>query len=469
MTASDTTPPLARKDAERRKERAALISIAVSAALTVAKGVAGFATGSLSLISDAANSLLDVAATTMTWLAVRTANKPADDQHQYGHGKFESLSALVQTAFLFLLSGVIAFEGVRRLSTGETAITVNAAAVGVLVAAIVLDAWRWWRLKTVARETNSEALEADALHFAADLVNSVFVLVALGAAVLGYPQADALIAIGVSVFIAVAGFRLARRTIDTLLDTAPKGMADRVRTIAEGVAGVVAVERVRVRPAGATVLGEIAVKVSRTLPLERVAAIKDKVQAALASELPDAEFTVTTTPVQLDDETILERVLLIAMRLRVPVHHITVQNLERRLSVSFDVEVDDRLSLGVAHEIASRVEAAIRDELGPQVEVESHIEPLVVPHLEGREADAETVARIALTLAGETAKVDGVTDVHNVRVRTTPAGYVVNYHCRVDPALDVATVHGMVDALDRHVRAAHPDISRVVGHAEPRR
>src|SRR5215211_3292918 len=113
---------------EHRKERAALWSIAASAGITVAKGVTGIATGSLALISDAAHSLLDVAATTMTWFAVRAANRPADEKHHYGHGKFESLAALVETAFLFLLSGAVAFEGVRRLLAGESSVVPSWAA-----------------------------------------------------------------------------------------------------------------------------------------------------------------------------------------------------------------------------------------------------------------------------------------------------------------------------------------------------
>jgi cation diffusion facilitator family transporter len=452
--------------AERRKERAAAWSIAASAAITFGKGAAGFATGSLALISDAAHSLLDVAATTMTWLALRAAHKPADEEHHYGHGKFESLAALVETAFLFVLAGAVAFEGLRRLWAREADVTFSWAAVGVLVLAIIVDGWRWWSLKRVARETASEALEADALHFSADLVNSVLVLVALGAAAAGYPQMDALVAVGVAVFIAIAGFRLAQRTLATLLDTAPKGLAEQVRSRAEAVSGVASVRRVRMRPAGGRAIGEVLVDVSRTLPLERVAAIKQRIAEAVAEDLPDAELTITADPVQLDDETIMERVMLTAARLRVPVHHITVQNLEGRMSVSFDVEVDGKLSLARAHEVADRVEYAIAEELGPQVEVESHIEPLAVGHLEGREADAAAVARIASTLAANT--VEGpIREVHNVRVRETPAGLVVNYHCRVDPNLNVAAVHELVDDLERRVRLEHGEILRVVGHAEP--
>ena len=238
------------RDNEKRKERAALWSIAASAAITVAKGTTGLATGSLALISDAAHSLLDVASTTITWLAVRAAHKPADEGHHYGHGKVESLAALIETAFLFLLSGAVAFEGFRRLSDGTSDVQPSWAAAAVLVGSILVDAWRWWSLKRVARETGSEALEADALHFSSDLVNSVLVLVALAAAAMGYPQADSLVAIGVSLFIAFAGFRLAQRTINTLLDAAPKGLAEQIRAKVESLPGVVSVERVRVRPAG---------------------------------------------------------------------------------------------------------------------------------------------------------------------------------------------------------------------------
>lgn len=451
----------------RRKERAALWSIAASAGITLAKGLAGFATGSLALISDAAHSLLDVASTTMTWLAVRAAHKPADEEHQYGHGKVESLAALVQTAFLFLLSGVVAYEGVRRLATGGAEVEPNAAAVAVLLAAIGVDAWRWWSLKRVARETGSEALDADALHFSADLVNSALVLAALGAAALGYPQVDSLVAVGVSLFIALAGFRLAKRTIDTLLDAAPKGLAEQIRAHAAAVPGVVSVERVRVRSAGGQVFGEVMAQVPRTLPLEKVAGIKARIIADVQREVARAEITVATEPVQLDDETVLERILLIAAKRRVPVHHIMVQEVAGRLSVSLDFEVDGRMSLGAAHALATKLEAAIRDEFGEEIEVDTHIEPLRVGALAGEDESREVAARIAGWLSDTAARIGSVQDIHSVRVRRTDAGLVVHYHCRFDPALTVAAMHDRVDELERRFRAEHPEVVRVIGHAEP--
>lgn len=452
-----------------RKEQAAAWSIAASAVITLGKGAAGLATGSLALISDALHSVVDVAATTLTYLAVRTANKPADDKHHYGHGKVESLAALFETALLFILSGAVAYEGVRRLIAGESDVSWSWAAIGVLLVSIVIDATRWFQLTKVARETKSEALAADALHFSSDLVNSVLVLGAFAAAAYGYPQADSLVAIGVALFIALAGFRLAKQTIDSLLDTAPAGVTEDIRARVAAVPGIASVESIKLRPAGPQLFVEIEIGVSRTLPLERVTAIKDAIEESIHAEHHDAVVTVTATPRALDDETILERVLLIAARRRVPVHHVTVQSLDGRISVSLDMEVDGRMSLGSAHIVASRLEAAIREELGADTEVETHIEPLVTANLEGRDVDAETVARVASSLAVHAKEVGTVVDVHSVRVRGTDHGLIVNYHCRVDPTLDVSAVHEKVDALEHLVRSDVPAITRIVSHTEPLR
>src|SRR5690348_12556588 len=116
------------------KQRVALTSIAASGGLTLAKGVVGLATGSLAILSEAAHSLLDLAATIMTYFAVRVSGRPADAEHHYGHGKVESVSALAETALLFLLSGVVIWEAGHRLFSGEThAVAATMWAFGVIV------------------------------------------------------------------------------------------------------------------------------------------------------------------------------------------------------------------------------------------------------------------------------------------------------------------------------------------------
>src|SRR5882757_4687653 len=220
------------------KERVALTSILASGGLTIAKGVVGVLTGSLAILSEAAHSLIDLGATIMTYFAVRISGRPADEQHHYGHGKVESITALAETALLFVLSGVVIWEAVARLTSGRgQVVEATFWAFAVIVGSIVVDFARSRALYRVAAETASEALEADALHFGSDLWSSVAVLIGLGAVALGYPWADSAAAAIVAVFICIAGWRLGRRTIDTLTDTAPAGAADRIKATTAQIPG----------------------------------------------------------------------------------------------------------------------------------------------------------------------------------------------------------------------------------------
>jgi cation diffusion facilitator family transporter len=450
------------------KERVALSSIVASGGLTLAKGMVGFLTGSLAILSEAAHSLIDFGATVMTYFAVRISGKPADEEHHYGHGKVESVSALAETALLFLLSLVVVWEAIKRLLDDQQHIVeATLAAFAVIILSIVVDFFRARLLYRVASETASEALEADALHFGSDMWSSIAVLIGLGGVALGLQWADSVAALVVALFVCLAGWRLGRRTINTLTDTAPAGSADTVRRVAAAVRGVVAVEGVRVRPAGDKLFVEVVVAVSRALPLDRVKALKEHVAQAIRAEMPRAEVGVDAAPRALDSETMHERVMVIARNQAIAVHHVTVHDIRGKLAVSLDVEVDRKLPLGQAHDIADHLEAALREELGPEVEIETHIEPLQAEAL-GREAPIERVKAVEIALAEIAAEGGMIRGVHNVRVRETDEGEIVNFHGLVDPALSVQAVHEKVDELERALRRRSPSIKRVIGHAEPR-
>src|ERR1700689_380894 len=214
------------------KERVALASIGASAALTIAKAAVGFATGSLAILSEAAHSLIDFAATLMTYFAIRVADKPADKEHHYGHGKMEGVSALAETALLFVLSGVVMWGAGQRLFGGHGhAVEATATAFGIIVISIVIDFFRDRVLGRVAAKPSSQALEADALHFSSDMWSSAAVLLGLVGVRFGYAWADSAAAMVVALFVCLAGWRLGRRTIDTLTDTAPEGVAERIGEI----------------------------------------------------------------------------------------------------------------------------------------------------------------------------------------------------------------------------------------------
>jgi cation diffusion facilitator family transporter len=451
------------------KERVALGSVAVSAGLTAAKAAVGLASGSLAILSEAAHSLIDLAATSMTYFAIRISGKPADAEHHYGHGKVESVAALIETGLLFVLSVAVIVEAVRRLlGAREQAVQATAAAFVVIALSVAVDFFRSRLLYRVAGETSSEALEADALHFRSDMWSSLAVLVGLAGVALGFPWADSAAAIVVAAFVCLAGWRLGRRTVETLTDTAPEGIAERIAAIGPRVPGVVAVERVRARPVGPNLFVDVALAISRTLPLDRVTAIKDEVARAIRAELPNAEATITTNPRALSDESVLERIMVIARNRGLAVHHVTVHAIGGRLAVSLDLEVDGALGLSAAHEVASGLEQAVRAELGTEVEVETHIEPLQTDRAAGRDMPTARVNEVRAALAELALQIGFVGEVHDVRVRETPDGEIVNFHCQVDPSLTVHEVHEKVDAVERGLRRRWPSIKRVIGHAEPR-
>jgi divalent metal cation (Fe/Co/Zn/Cd) transporter len=244
-------------------------------------------------------------------------------------------------------------------------------------------------------------------------------------------------------------------------------VAERFKTIASGIPGVVAVDNVRLRKVGKDVFAELTIGVSRTLPIDRVANLKTEIVEAIRRETPSAQVSVTTEPRALDDETVRDRVMVIARNRALAVHHVTVHAFGERLSVSLDLEVDGRLPLATAHEIADGLEHAINAELGSEVEVETHIEPLQEDGATGGDASSERVGEITAALS-ELARSFGVLgDVHDVRVRETGDGEIVNFHCRVESAKTVRDVHEHVDELERALRQRWSSIQRVIGHAEP--
>lgn len=453
---------------QHEKERVALTSIFASAALTLGKGAVGLMTGSLAILSEAAHSFLDLVATIMTYVAVRISGKPADEEHHYGHGKVESVAALAETALLFLLSGFVIWEAAHRLlDAGGHAVEATALAFAVIIISIVVDFFRARALTRVAKATSSEALEADALHFSSDMWSSMAVLVGLAGVAFGFPWADAAAALAVALFVLLAGWRLGRRTVETLTDTAPEGAAQKVTKAAGRVPGIVSVDRVRARTAGGVMFVDVAATVSRTLPLDRVAAIKQRMEEAIREALPQAEITATIEPRALNDESVLERVMVIARNRGLAVHHVTVHSVSGQLVVSIDLEVDGRLSLGAAHDVASDLEDAIMEELGTDIEIDTHIEPLEPSEATGHDAPRERVEAVHAELAAIAARLGTLANVHDVRVRETEGGEIVNFHCHTDPVLTVAEVHDRVDDVERALRRRFPDIKRVVGHAEP--
>ena len=448
------------------KSRVAAISIFASAGMAATKFVVGIAIGSLALISEALHSSVDVIATVITWLVVRVSDLPADAEHNYGHGKIESLSALGVIAMLYVLSGGILVESWSRLSEGAVPPKLSAIPFIVLLIDIAVNFWRARALHRAARDTRSQALAADALHFASDVLGSIAVIIGLALSGLGYAWGDAAAAIAVAIMIAVLGFRLGRSTVETLLDRAPEGAPERASAAIRNLPGVIDIERLRVRMVGPTHFIDATVQVPRTFPIDRVEEIKRRAQAAVGQAFGDADLTFTAVPVARNNESVRERIMVIARNSGLAIHHVTVHDLGGRLTVSIDLEVDGDMALTAAHDVAQELERNILEEFGEDVEVDTHIEPLEPELPLGTDAAPERVAAIAAALSRIAA--DGaISDIHSVRVRDTEAGEIVNFHCRAAPSMSVIKVHDNVDAIEHALRRAFPTVKRVISHAEP--
>jgi cation diffusion facilitator family transporter len=454
-------------DHSSEKQRVALFSLLASGGLAVLKIAAALLSGSLGLLSEAFHSLMDFGATALTLVAVRVSDKPADEDHHYGHAKAENVVALIETGMLFGVTAWVSYEAVLRLWMGGHEVALSWWLFAIVIASIVLDFNRSQALKKTAEKTSSAALAADALHFAADMWSSVAVLIGLTFVWLGYGFADALAALVVAVFVAHAAWNLGKQTLNNLLDAAPAGITAEITSLVEAVNGVLAIRQLRVRPAGPILFIDLSVDVARTLPLAKFDAMRRDIVGSMTSKFGNADISAQLNPVELDSETAFDKVALIAEKHDLKIHHLAVQNLSGRLAISFDVEMEAMTPLSIAHDKATALENEIRDGLGADVEVESHIEPLEPRLLDGTVPAKTVVQRIEMILAKLTRRERQLSDLHNIRIRANTSGLYVHYHCRFAPTLLIADVHAVTDRIEVALMAARPDVIRVVAHAEP--
>ena len=290
--------------ADYEKKSAALNSVAAAVFLTGLKVVVGIWSGSIGILAEAAHSGLDFVAALVTYVAVRAAGKPADVEHLYGHGKIENLSATVEALLLLATCGWIIYEAVERLVGKNIHVDASAWAFGVMAVSIVVDVTRSRMLKRVADKHRSQALEADALHFSTDVWSSAVVIlgligvkVAASVPSLGFlAKADAAAAVVVAAIVVVVSLQLGLRAVQALLDAAPIGMLEKVKTAVEKVEGVHDCHNVRIRHSGPQYFVDLHVLVDGSQTLEEAHALTDRIEREVQLLLPEADVTVHPEP-----------------------------------------------------------------------------------------------------------------------------------------------------------------------------
>lgn len=292
--------------AQKEKRSVALLSVFAAVGLTAFKLIVGLLTNSLGILAEAAHSGLDLVAAVMTYFAVRVSDKPADERHHFGHGKVENLSALFETLLLLATSGWIIYEAINRLFFNPAQVEASAWAFIVMGTSIIIDINRSKMLSKAAKKYNSQALEADALHFSTDIWSSAVVIVGLvGVSVAKFlpgldwmHMADAVAALVVAVIVIYVSAELGWRTISALLDSAPKGMAEKVEQAARSITDVVDAHAVRIRSSGATWFIDLHVTMSGNIHLNRAHASTELIEKAVKVVVPGADVTVHVEPAE---------------------------------------------------------------------------------------------------------------------------------------------------------------------------
>jgi cation diffusion facilitator family transporter len=273
------------KEAVSEKKHVALLSVFAAIFLTGSKLAIGILTGSLGILSEALHSGLDLIAAVITYFSVRISDKPADSDHNYGHGKIENLSALIETFLLLVTCAWIIYEAVHRLVTGRVHIEVNYWSYIVIVSSIIIDYTRSRALSKAAKKHKSQALEADALHFSTDIWSSAVVLIGIVFANFGLHVADPISALMVAAIVIYVSYKLGKRAIDVLLDRAPEGLKATIRGIAKEMPQITSVHDIRVRNSGADIFVDLCIHVDPKLSIEKAHKISHQFETLIHKQI----------------------------------------------------------------------------------------------------------------------------------------------------------------------------------------
>ncbi len=449
------------------KQKAAISSVIAAVFLTVFKLVVGFTTGSLGILSEAAHSGLDLIAAGLTYFAVKIADKPADREHTYGHGKFENLSALFETLLLVVTCGWIIYEAVNRIFFHEVHVEVNFWSFAVIITAIIVDYSRSRVLFKVAKKYNSQALEADALHFSTDILSSGVVIVGLIGAGFGLHKADAFAALVVSGIVLWISFRLGKRTIDMLTDRIPDvGLVDKVKEEVLKIDGVVNCRNIRIRQAGSKSFVDMVVDIKRTIPFEQAHQIMNLIEDRIKKMMPNVDIVIHAEPIETDDETVIDKIRMILVHSGMSAHNIEVQKVKDKYFVDLHLECSEKQTLEEAHEIANQIEDAIKNKIENVERISIHIdeEGDMIKETKIVNDKCEDMIQRIISIAKSHR---GVVDCKDITVMEIDGKYKVTMNCLLDKSLTLSEAHEIATTIENKIYLDIKEVSKVIVHAEP--
>ncbi|HEY5282493.1 MAG TPA: cation diffusion facilitator family transporter [Polyangia bacterium] len=456
------------------KNQVAFVSVLAALLLTGTKVGVGFWTGSLGILAEALHSGLDLMAALVTLWAVRASSRPADREHAYGHGKIENLSALFETLLLLATSVWIIKEAIARLVfRSQVHVDANLWSFLVVILSIAVDYSRSRALRRVAKKYGSQALEADALHFATDIWSSAVVLLGLAGVLTAHAfdipwlaKADAVAALGVAVVVVLVSVQLGKKSINDLLDTVPSDLASRIAGFAQ-VAGVREVRQVRVRRSGPEVFVDLVLVVGRAESLQSSHVIACGAEAAIKRELPGADVVVHVEPAEGSGEDLMSAARRIAASHDAAAHNLLVYEDGASLVLEMHLEMNADLPLAQSHRRAMEIDQELRHTTPRLARVVTHVEPA------GSErattlATPEETAQIRDALLRVPEFSTGDLTPQNIEIRRSGSEFSLSFRCVLPGTTSVKEAHDFTEKIERSLRSQIPNLGRIMARMEPK-
>jgi cation diffusion facilitator family transporter len=451
----------------RGQTQTALVSIGAAVLLVVLKLGTGIATGSLALVSAGIESSGDVVAAILTLLAIRLGGQPPDREHPYGHRRAENLAGLGEAAILSGGGAFVVVEAIDRLGGGGSNFNPQWYVFAVIGIALAVDISRVTISLHAAAEYRSAALRSNAFHFAGDMMGSIAVLFGVVAVALGFQQGDAIASLMVAAIIFAAASRLIYENARVLMDTTPAEAQTQAEAAIRGLGDEIELRQLRLRESGGLYFADATIGAPPDQALVASHRAADRVETAVRGALPDADIVVHVEPLR-EGLDLRARTLAIALAEPpvVEAHDIAIYQRDGRCSVSMHLKLDADTPLAAAHEVAERIEAALRHESEVD-DVQTHLEPLEEP-LTVRAEDDDPVAteRIAALVAERTGAPP-----RRLRLLSTDLGMVIFVDVVASPEATLEAAHDMARRLEQEIRRSRPEgsarIVDVVVHTEP--
>lgn len=450
------------------KEKLALSSILASLTVASLKLLVGATTNSLGIISEGLHSTIDLIAVSATYFAVRKAESPPDQDHQYGHGKAENLASLLESILLFIVAIWIFYEAFERIYVKNSPVLMGLPSIIIIGITALIDMTRFRALLSASRKYHSPALEADSLHFSTDLLSTTVVVLASILVYFGVKSIDLIAAILVATIILVVSFRLANKSLNVLMDRAPPGLSQLIMDEAKKIDGIEKIENVRVRESGSKVFIDLIVHIDKLLSLGAAHRISEELSRRITTLVPNSEVIIHAEPSLMESSNLINKIRGVASAFPEikNIHSIKIYEIDKKLHVDFHIELDGSLPLDAGHSIANQLEEKIKS-LDPNIyAVTSHVEPIEEKRLSST-TDNNTADHLNSKITNIIKKFPDIISIHSLDIKKINNKFRLSFHCVMKKATTIEASHNVAERLECLLRNEFKEIESITIHIEP--